>query len=175
MPANPDREGGFPGAEAKPFVLERILQLRVLRKSAKDIADTLTREEGYPISWTSVQRMIREAAEECRARHRELADQRFLEQDRTLEVLLGQVMQAMEQAATAGQPPDDKLIRAAVALADRQARLHGLDKARTGGAVKHDWLDGLSRADLMRTAELYGIKVPEPLRLTLTPGAAVEN
>jgi hypothetical protein len=58
---------------------------------------------------------------------------------------------------------DDKAIRAAVAVLDRQARLLGLDRtANTGGQNFNVWLDNQSGADLERLARQYGIEIPRP-------------
>ena len=163
MPANPDRDGGSPGADAKAFVIAEVLRLRVLRKTAKTIADEIT-AAGYPIGWCEVQRIVRNEAIEVRRRNAALCDERYAEQDATLEYAIGKVIANLEKCDWL----DDKLLRALCVLLDRQAKLHGIDRAKQGGgASKHDWLEGKSHAELMAEAERLGVRVPRPFKTTI--------
>ena len=54
---------------------------------------------------------------------------------------------------------DDKLVRSAILIMDRQAKLHGLDKQKA--PTNPDWLENASQPELIRLAKERGIALPE--------------
>lgn len=114
-------------------------------------------------------------ARQAAARIKEVVDQaredaqahvklRFTQHDQRCEYLYKMCLKRINSAHLKHSGGfDDRAIRAAVAVLDRQARLLGLDKsANTGGQNFNVWLDNQSGADLERLARQYGIDLPQP-------------
>ena len=152
------------GAEAERALLrERIVDLRICGLSPVEIAKKLT-AEGHSISWNHVQRIIRDAAQESATRLADTVDQRRMEQDKRVELLLSMCMRDIDAARTADPVPMktiETLLRAAVSLFERQARLLGLDANKNQGqGSRMDWLNDAPFETVVAEAEKYGLVRP---------------
>jgi hypothetical protein len=160
----PKPEDAF-AADERDVLLERILTLRLGGMKPVKIAEKLT-AEGHTISWSHVTRLIREAAADCRERREDLLDQRFMEQDRRVEWLIALCMRKVRRKAKEGRSID-ALLRIAVSLFERQARLHGMDKDKArGGKPPPDgnWLDSAPFESVLGEAERIGLVKPGEFR-----------
>lgn len=116
---------------------------------------------------------VKEVVEQAREDSRAHVLKRFTQHDERCEYLYKVCLKRINKMNLKHQDGewdfDDKAIRAAVAVLDRQARLLGLDKSvNTGGQNFNAWLDNQSGADLERLARQYGIDLPEKFS---TPGS----
>lgn len=163
----PDVEMRGATIDLKHLMIERIIQLRVLGNRATEIARIMTAEGTFGrISWTHVQRLIREAAQDARDRVQDTLNERYMEQDELLEYLRAKVMQRMEALPEGATDAFDKLLRGVLLVADRSAKLHGLDGSPApGGANKYEWLETAGRAALLKVAEEHGIDVPTKFKV----------
>ncbi len=146
--------------DERDILVEKIMDMRLTGCKPEKIAARLT-AAGHPITWTHVARLIREAAADCRANHQELLDQRFLEQDRRVEYLIAMAMRRVRRAAKKGQP-FVAMLKAAISLFERQAKLHGLDlhTARGVNQQKDNWLDSAPFESVLNEAERIGLVAP---------------
>lgn len=125
---------------------------------------------GSAVGWSPGHciKMVREHATRVRAQNHLLIQQRYLEHDARLEFLYDSVARRIHEMANfpGGPVVDEKLVRAAVAVLDRQAKLHGLDAVKpAGGRNNMDWLDESKPiADVLREAEALGLVVPDAFR-----------
>lgn len=147
------------GDDERELLKERIVEMRMMGETPAQIAATLT-AEGREVSWQTVQRYIREAAEESAARLAQTIDQRRMEQDRRVEYLLSICMKVLREKYANGLSID-KDMRNAVSLFERQARLLGLDVVRNQGqGSRLDWIDSAPLQDVMTEAERLGLIQP---------------
>lgn len=153
----------------RDILIDRIVTLRLGGMKATKIAEKLT-AEGYPITWSHVTRLIREAAADCRENREDLLDQRFMEQDRRVEWLIALCMRRIRRKAKDGKSID-ALLRIAVSLFERQAKLHGMDKdkPRGGNPNGQNWLDSAPFESVLGEAERIGLVKPGEFRLA-SPG-----
>lgn len=153
--ADPDRQ-----LEHHEQVLA-LLEKRAQGKSTKQAAIDLG------ISQQHAGALVREAIEQVKRDQADLITQRRLEHDAKLEYLYN-VCLAHVQALVAANAFDDKAIRCAVSILERQSRLWGLDLSGTKTSEgRADWLDTASSSAVLAEAERYGLKVPEPFRVKM--------
>lgn len=142
----------------------RVIDLRSQGLSVPKIVKRLAKE-GTPLVAVTVYQLINEYAQSVRESILELGTNRFAEADARLEYLYRQVVRRLRKAAVAPECDDAKyaaLIRAALAVLERQARLLGLDKTKErGGTGNSDWLEGKTPAQLVQLAGQWGIQLPE--------------
>lgn len=120
---------------------------------------------------------VREVVAEARADARAHVQKRFTQHDERLEFLYKCCLKrinAMNLRQNANPNNewgfDEKAVRAAVCVLERQARLLGIDKnVSVGGPNFNGWLDNQSGADLERLALSYGIDLPKPFDTSSTP------
>ena len=117
--------------------------------------------EAVGLGEDQVRRVIRQAVDAARADERQLVQERYHLHDERLEFLYAQVMKALHAAVVF----DDKIIRAAIMILERQARLHGLDKTRTQASGAFGWLETASPDELVRLAKERGIALPATFQL----------
>lgn len=123
--------------------------------------DEIARDLG--LSVTSCHRIIREAAELSNRRNAQLVDEMRLTHHARCEKLYRTVLERIQVQIDAGHL-DDKLVRAAVVVLDRQARLLGLDAVRVrGGTGRNDWVDDMPIGAVLDEAARMGLKVPKEL------------
>jgi AraC-like DNA-binding protein len=135
------------------FERQQCIDLKTRGWSSRDIAKEVN------LSEQTVRRLIRAAVEEARAEEKETIFERYHLQDARIEYLIKYVMGYINAA----QEFNADLIRSAVALFDRQAKLHGLDKQKTAGSL--DWLAAAPPDELVRLARERGITLPEKFDL----------
>ena len=141
---------------------DRIVELRAKGMLPREIGPTVGMTEN------AVYQVLREAAEEVRDRMQERIEQRFMEHDARYEYMYRQVQDKLSAAVS----PDGValmtlseyagLLRAAVAILERQAKLLGLDRnpGGAGGQRKGDWLDSATPKQLIDLAAKYGLDTP---------------
>lgn len=139
--------------------VHKLLEYRAQGLNTKQAA------EKVGVSPQHAAKLIADAVAHVRENTDNLVQQRILEHDAKLEWMYNECAKQMQRLAELNAF-DDKVLRAAVSILDRQAKLWGLDKAKqgTGGSSRLDWLDTASSAALMAEAERYGIKIPEPFK-----------
>lgn len=126
-----------------------VIRLKLLGTSSRAIAKSLDIPEA------NVRRLIRQAVETARASERDLILERFHIQDQRLEYLIGKIFAQIEAMIDF----DERLIRSAILVCDRQAKLLGLDKTKT--SIGADWLASAGSDDLIRMARERGIPLPK--------------
>lgn len=148
---------------------QKVLDLLAEGKTHVEIAKLLG------LSVRQVATRVREVVAEARENARDHVNLRFTQHDERLEYLYKMCLKRinamnLRQNADDEWGFDDKAVRAAVAVLDRQARLLGLDRTvNTGGQNFNSWLDNQSGADLERLAVQYGIDLPK--KFETTPGS----
>lgn len=126
------------------------------------VAATCERLGIKPSTYYSI---LRDAAEKVRDSTRELCEIRFMQHDERLEYMYSQLQDRLdafdpERDTVAGYAA---LIRAAIAILERSAKMWGTDREKPqGGRGFADWLDDASPTELVRIAETYGIEIPKP-------------
>lgn len=146
--------------------LTEILRLRSVGYRPADIGDLLGVEYGGPIGRRMVEKILRDAAEEYRAENQATIARASLEQNERLEWLYSVCARWIEWTRVAEDgvllPPDEKIIRAAVSILDRQARLLGLDvKTSMGpGASGQDWFASAPIQEVIKRGEQLGFIMP---------------
>ena len=134
----------------------QIVKMRAQGIPSQRIADELN------IDVQLVYKALREAAEEVRDGMLELVQQRIMEHDTRYEYMYRQVQEKIEQADGLDLKEFANLIRAAVAILERQARLLGLDKAViTGVRAEKDWLESATPKELIDIAKRFDLVIPE--------------
>lgn len=131
------------------------------RRAAGELYPAIAAALGY--SERHVHRLISEAAERCRRDNAALVAKRFLEHDRRCEHLYDVCLRRIQAQIEAGDF-DDRVIRAAVTVLDRQARLLGLDASKRvggGGDGPNAWLDKAPLSDVVREAKILGLELPK--------------
>lgn len=109
-----------------------------------------------------VHRIMRTAVDRMRADEQTLIRERFFTHDARLEWLYKRLVEQINASPCF----DEKLVRAAVTVLDRQARLLGLDRAKIQQVPESQaWLDKATPEELVRMAEERGLKLPEKFRL----------
>ncbi len=140
----------------------RLLQFRAQGKSTKQAAELMG------INRQHAQFLIREAIADVNKAQADLIAQRRIEHDAKLEHMYSICAMKMQRMFDDPDLFDDRVLRAAVMVLDRQAKLWGLDKGSTaGGANRTEWLANASSADIVREAEEYGLKIPEEFKTKL--------
>lgn len=136
-----------------------VLRLRVVGYNSAQIGERLDKLLGGPISRRQVDRILKSIAEEQREENFEYYEQMQSVQVARLEWLYSICARRMEEAGV-----DDKLIRAAVMVLDRQAKLLGLDArgpmAAAGSSRDEDWIKKAPIADVIKLGESLGMKLP---------------
>jgi cytosine/adenosine deaminase-related metal-dependent hydrolase len=148
----------------EPDDVERTAKVLEYRAQGKTWAETAAL---LGVTVRTCHRLVAEEADRVRAEQKRLVSQRILEHDRKLEWLYERLAATIHEYATRTPPRvDEKLVRAAVSVLERQAKLLGLDAAKApAGGGANDWMrDDTPLADVIRTAELYGIKIPDTFR-----------
>lgn len=109
----------------------------------------------------TVHRAIKKAAEEIRASNQDRVNAALLQQDLGLTRL---IQICMSRLAFEGKFRfDSESIRCLIMVYDRQAKLHGLDRAKLNAPNgSYSWLETASPQLLMETAAKMGIRVPVP-------------
>lgn len=142
----------------------RVIELRAQGLSVPKIAKQIA-QEGFDLSCQTCYQIVREYAETVRENAVGWGEERFAEADARLEYLYAQIQERLAAAALNPLCDDGKfagLVRAAVAVLDRQARLLGLDRTKAlGGTGQHDWLDKTTPAQLAALAEKFDLKLPK--------------
>lgn len=135
-----------------------ILRLRVVGYNAKEIGDRLDSTFGGPLTRRQVDRVLRDIAEEQRAENEELCAQLRTEQNERLEWLYAVCAKRIAEA------PDEKMIRAAVLVLDRQSKLHGLDARgpTAAGSTSRDeeWIKKAPIDQVIKLGEQMGLTMP---------------
>jgi hypothetical protein len=134
--------------DSAALVRARVIEMKTEGWSSRDIAKDVN------LSETQVRHLIRQAVEAARAAERALITERYHVQDLRVEWLIEKIMGLIRTAPEF----DERLLRQVIALFDRQAKLHGLDKNRTPST---DWLSSAPPDELLRIAKERGIKLPE--------------
>lgn len=137
---------------------EYVLKLYVRGDSVLSIA------AGSHLSVPTVHNIIRRLATVVRDRARELCEERFLQQDAGLQVMIKSCMARITDAAGEVIPVFDKdAVSCLIKIYDRMSKLHGMDKGKVvAQSGLYAWLDTASQDDLIRVAKTYGIQLPEP-------------
>jgi hypothetical protein len=118
-------------------------------------------------------RILRAAAERTRDHMVEILEARLAEHDAKCEWLYDVCARKIQTLVDKNEF-DANVIRAAIAVLERQAKLLGLDKTKLKqGPGNADWMDTADDAALVRAADRMGIKLPESFRLA--SGAAGVN
>lgn len=126
---------------------------------------TMARETGTSVP--TVARIVKELADEARRRNRERVEEAMMAQDVRLERLYKYCIDRIETALGF----DRDAIRLAILVCERQAKLLGLDRVKTGGPQGRDWLTSMPDSELIREAERLNIKIPQRfLAGTAVPG-----
>ncbi len=112
------------------------------------------------LSVLSVNTIIKNYVAKVRAGITELIEQRAVEQDETIEYLLAEVLKVLAKGY------DKDAIKCAIMLLERQAKLHGFDKASVkAGMHDKDWIEEASDAELVDYAKTMGLRLPESFAL----------
>lgn len=138
--------------------LRTILDMRAEGRPWPEIAVRLG------VSERTCHRVISDAAEQSNARNQSLVDEMRLTHNERCEFLYRRVVEKLNEQFKEGVL-DEKLLRAAVLVMDRQARLLGLDAVKIKGVSgRNDWVDELPLSKVISEAERFGIQVPKELR-----------
>lgn len=107
------------------------------------------------------ERLLAEMGEKMRKRNDARVSRRFLEHDARCEHLYSLVVAEINKQAAAGAF-DEKLIRAAVTVLDRQARLLGLDAVKSTDKRHgpNEWAEEAPLKDVMAEAKRLGLVLP---------------
>lgn len=109
-------------------------------------------------------RLLNEAAREMRAANAEHALRRFAEHDARCEWLYEQCVARIQQSVEEGAL-DEKAVRAAVTVLERQAKLLGLDmKAGAAGSNTGEWAVDAPFEDVKKRAAELGLTLPESFK-----------
>lgn len=142
----------------------RIIELRAQGVSVPKIVEQLAKDD-TPLAYNTVYQIVREYANAVRDEALQRGEERFAEHDARYEYLYGQIQRRLARAAENDEYDDGKfaaLVRAAVAVLDRQARLLGIDKVKTPNSpAQHDWLDRATPGQLVELAQKFELKLPE--------------
>lgn len=135
------------------------LKAVVERYAAGDSAVMIAMDLGRSVQY--VHGMIKRAAEEVRATNQDRVNAAFLQQDVGLQHL---IRACMTRLTFEGKPYfDSDAVRCLIMVYDRQAKLHGLDRAKVNAAGgTYSWLETASPQVLLETAAKMGIRVPKP-------------
>lgn len=110
---------------------------------------------------------IREVIAQAREHAREHVQKRFTQHDERCEYLYKVCLKRinsmhLRQNVADEWGFDDKAVRAAICVLDRQAKLLGLDRGgHVGGPNFNSWLDNQSGVELEKLAAQYGIDLPK--------------
>lgn len=133
----------------------RLMEMVGEGKSVKYCCDELS------ISAPQYYKLLREAAEAVRDRTLDLITERFAMHDWRYEAMLRQVQARIDACPVEDHIAFAALIRAAIAVLERQAKLFGLDRAKNeGGRNQNDWLDKAPASELVKMAKSLGVTIP---------------
>lgn len=146
FPDDPERE--LTWVERRALVVEMRAQGRPIK--------AISSATGWSVDY--VQQLLREAADHVRAETEQFCRVRFMEADARCEYLYEQVQRRLSEADAEDTAKYAALVRAAISVMERQARLWNLDREKVKGVGgRGDWLEEASPAELRRIAEAYDL------------------
>jgi hypothetical protein len=133
----------------------------VLRMRAKGVPySEIAEQTGMDVR--SVRRLVQDEVQRVRAELAEDVAEMFVLHNERLEALYRITRTHIDNMAVF----DDRPIKVALLILERQSRLLGLDKdAKPGRGNTYDWLENATPTDLIAEAERRGIRIPEKFKL----------
>lgn len=134
----------------------QVLMLRMEGHEPREVALRLGVKYGDVLS------IMARLTKNVREENAGLAEELFMLSNMRLERLWRWVQSHLDKMETF----DDKLVRAAVQVLDRQARMNGLDKqTRPGGQPTDDWVDAATPAEMDAYLRRNGFSIPDHVQV----------